>query len=125
MLNIKYKYIHTGYVNNADMKHNVREVRELLKYFWQHLNNFQKQPTGGVLKKRCSEVLMKLLSNFIEIALRHGCSPVNLLHIFRTPFTKNRFGRLLLNFPNGVDTFTKYTLFFYKIQQILFEAGCS
>ena len=24
-----------------------------------------------------------------EIPLRHGCSPVNLLHIFRTLFTKN------------------------------------
>ena len=32
----------------------------------------------------------------IEIILRHGCSPVNLLHIFRTPFTKSTFGRLLL-----------------------------
>ena len=29
-----------------------------------------------------------MLCNFIEIALRHGCSPVNLLHIFRTPFSK-------------------------------------
>ena len=28
-------------------------------------------------------------SNFIEITLWHGCSPVNLLHIFRTPFLKN------------------------------------
>ena len=28
----------------------------------------------------------KLFCNFIEIALRHGCSPVNLLHIFRTLF---------------------------------------
>ena len=28
-------------------------------------------------------------SNFIEITLRYGCSPVNLLHIFRTPFPKN------------------------------------
>ena len=36
------------------------------------------------------------VSNFIEIALRHGCSPVNLLHIFRTPFPKNTSGRLLL-----------------------------
>ena len=27
--------------------------------------------------------------DFIEIALRHGCSPVNLLHIFRTAFLKN------------------------------------
>ena len=29
------------------------------------------------------------LCNFIEIALRHGCSPINLLHIFRTPFPRN------------------------------------
>ena len=34
--------------------------------------------------------------NFIEITLRHGCSPVNLLHIFRTPFFKNISGWLLL-----------------------------
>ena len=31
-----------------------------------------------------------------EIALRHGCSPVNLLHFFRTPLTKNVSGWLLL-----------------------------
>ena len=37
-----------------------------------------------------------LLCNFIEIALRHGFSPVNLLHIFRTPFLKNTSGWLLL-----------------------------
>ena len=30
------------------------------------------------------------------MALRHGCSPVSLLHIFRTPFPKNTSGRLLL-----------------------------
>ena len=28
----------------------------------------------------------------------HGCSPVNLLHIFGTPFLKNTAGWLLLNF---------------------------
>ena len=33
-----------------------------------------------------SVILLKLQSNFIEIAYRHGCSPVNLPHIFRTPF---------------------------------------
>ena len=38
----------------------------------------------------------KLYCNFIEITLRHGCSPVNLLHIFRTPFPKNTSGGLLL-----------------------------
>ena len=37
-----------------------------------------------------------LQSNFIEIALWHGCSPVNLLHIFRTPFPRNTSGWLLL-----------------------------
>ena len=34
----------------------------------------------------CRRVIsIKLKSNFVEITLRHGCSPVNLLHIFRTP----------------------------------------
>ena len=40
----------------------------------------------------------ELLCNFIEITLRHGCSPVNLLHIFRTLLSKNTSGRLLLFF---------------------------
>ena len=31
----------------------------------------------------------KVACTFIEITLRHGWSPINLLHIFRTPFTKN------------------------------------
>ena len=62
---------------------------------------FQKQPSSlevllrkGVLKihnKFAGEnpyrsvIPIKLLCNFIEITLRHECSPVNLLHIFRTP----------------------------------------
>ena len=37
------------------------------------------------------------LCNFIEIALLHWCSPVNLQDIFRTPFPRNTPGRLLLN----------------------------
>ena len=37
-----------------------------------------------------------LQSNFIEITLRHECSPVYLLHILRTPFYKNTSGGLLL-----------------------------
>ena len=39
---------------------------------------------------------IKLLSNFIEITLQQRCSPLNLLHIFRTLFLKNISGRLLL-----------------------------
>ena len=34
-------------------------------------------------------ISIKLQSSFIEITLRHGCSPVNSLLIFRTPFSKN------------------------------------
>ena len=55
----------------------------------------------GVLKI-CSKFTGKhpcrnaISRNFIEIALRHGCSPVNLLHISRTPFPRNTSGWLLL-----------------------------
>ena len=52
-------------------------------------------------------------SNFIEIALRHGCSPVSLLYIFRTPFPRNTSGWLLLNiikdYFNNDDRFTRKT----------------
>ena len=41
-----------------------------------------------------SVISTKLQNNFIEIALRHGYYPVNLLHIFGTPFPKNNFGGL-------------------------------
>ena len=51
----------------------------------------------------CQGVIsMKLLSNFLEITLRHRYSPVNLLHIFRTPFPKNTSGRLLLKSASWV-----------------------
>ena len=43
-----------------------------------------------------SAISIKLQSNFIEIVLRHECSPINLLHIFRTPFPRNTSGWLLL-----------------------------
>ena len=70
----------------------------------------QKQPSRGVVKKRCSEnkqqiyrrkpcrsaISIKLQRSFIEMVLRHGCSPVNLLHLFGTPFHRNTFGWLLL-----------------------------
>ena len=46
--------------------------------------------------QRQSAISIKLQSNFTEIALLHGCSPVNLLHIFRTSFPKNTSGWLLL-----------------------------
>ena len=47
-------------------------------------------------KLLCSKITGKLLCNFIEIALRPRCSPVNLLHIFRISFYKNTSGGPLL-----------------------------
>ena len=71
------------------------------------ISDVHKQPSRGVLKKRRSEnmqlifrripISIKLPCNFIEITLRHGCSSVILLHIFRTPFLKNTSGRLFLD----------------------------
>ena len=74
--------------------------------------NFQKQSSIGVLRKRCSENMRQIyrripmptlfnstlfnFSSFIELALRYGCSPVNLLHAFKISFFKNTYGRLLL-----------------------------
>ena len=37
----------------------------------------------------------RILYSIIEIALWYRCSPVNLLHIFETPFLKNTSGYLL------------------------------
>ena len=43
-----------------------------------------------------SVISIKLQSNFIEITFRHGCPPVNFLHIFKTFFPKIFFGWMLL-----------------------------
>ena len=56
------------------------------------------------LHECCLEIIYfgkesSLLCNFIEIAHRHGCSPLNLLHIFRTPFSRSTSRWLLLNTP--------------------------
>ena len=46
----------------------------------------------------CQSVIsIKLLCHFIEITLPHGCSPLNLLHIFRIPFPRNTSWWLLLD----------------------------
>ena len=54
----------------------------------------------GVLKI-CSKFTGEhLCRSVISITLRHRCSPVNLLHNFRTTFTKSTSERLILDVPN-------------------------
>ena len=64
-----------------------------------------------------SVISIKLLRNFIEIRLRHRCSPVNLLHIFRTPFPKSECGKIRTRKTPNMDTFHAlvYTIDFYSI----------
>ena len=64
----------------------------------------QKQPSRDVLRKRCSKNMQQIYRrtpmstcNVNKVAaLRHGCSPVNLMHIFRITFPKNNSEWLLL-----------------------------
>ena len=79
----------------------------------------QNQTYRAVLRKRCFENMQqiyrrtpkpkcdfnKVACNFIEITLRLGCSPVNLLHIFRTPFPKNTPRWLLLKLNKHLISF--------------------
>ena len=50
--------------------------------FWKYVANLQENTHAKV----------RFQKNFIEIALRHGCSPVNLMHIFKTPFEGTPLG---------------------------------
>ena len=63
-----------------------------------------KHPCGGAIS-------IKLRSNFIEIALWHGRSPVNLLHIFRTSFPRNTSGWLCLNWECLVMDNTHWNIY--------------
>ena len=56
----------------------------------------------GVLKI-CSKFTGDHPSRSAISTLQHGRSPVNLLHIFRTPFPKNKSGGLLLNVGNYLN----------------------
>ena len=87
-------------VRSIKIDHNIDHCTDIFRS--SHPEMFLRK---GVLKIRskftgehtCRSVIsIKLLCAFIEIALRHRCSPVNLLHIFRTPFPRKTSGWLLL-----------------------------
>ena len=54
-----------------------------------------------------SVISIKLQSNFIEITLRHGCSPTNLLHLFGHLFLRIPLDGYFLNFTN--EKFKKHS----------------
>ena len=63
-------------------------------FLWKGVLKISSKSTG---EHPCqSGISIKLLCNFIEITLWHGCSPLNLLHIFRTTFHRKTSGWLLL-----------------------------
>ena len=99
LLKLKLKYLHLVLFHGQDMG------------FLKEDTLTQKQPSSGVLRKKChknmpqiyrrtptskNDLKWNVQSNFIEITFRHGCSPVNLLHFFRTSFPKKTSGWLLL-----------------------------
>ena len=54
---------------------------------------------GRHMKSKCSSRRFVVYLGFPVVAL-HRCSPVNMLHIFRTSFPKNSSGGLLLSLVN-------------------------
>ena len=62
----------------------------------------------------CQSVIsIKFQSKFIGITLQHWCSPVNLLHIFRTTFPKNTSGGRLIKNGLCINTLTTSLEFYY------------
>ena len=60
------------------------EISEPALQMCSYKNMFSKYAANLQGNTRWSAILMKLQSSVIEITLWHECSPVNLLHIFRT-----------------------------------------
>ena len=63
-------------------------------------------PSKFTGEHQCRDIIsIRLLWNFIEITLRPGCSPVNLLYIFRIPFYKNTSRGMLLGVVSFIFSF--------------------
>ena len=74
----------------------------IVMYLSNHFISLQKQPPRGVPRISCSKNMQQIyrrtpMPKCVLKKLRHGCSPVNLLHVFRTAFPRNTSGRLLLS----------------------------
>ena len=78
-------------------------------FFWKGVLKICSKFTGDYPCR--SAISIKLQSNFIETILRHGRSPANLLHSFRTAFLKNTSEWLL----------PKHFIFLYHLTLCLFS----
>ena len=103
---------YTKYVNNCFhiLKSSRFNVFSKLRLFWKA----PKVPREKAPFLFPWELWETFQGKFIEITLRHGCSPVNMLHIFRTPFPKNTWtvASQRTNF-NQAETFSISTWFPY------------
>ena len=94
-LGLKFKHYRPNFPPNFGIKD---KFEDLFKFSQKYHKKFFSASTFEIRwKDFTTKKNYPLQSNFIETTLRHGCSPVDLQHIFRTPFPKNIFGRLLLN----------------------------
>ena len=80
--------------------------------FWKYPANLEKSTHAEV---RFQQSCFATQSKFIGITLRHGCSCVNLLHIFRTSFPKNICGELLLQSFKIVLLISQFTPIYVSI----------
>ena len=93
-INVLSIYLNGAILTTVNVKQNF--VNAFIS-IWEKWKRQKQPPRGGWGEHPCRSVIsIKLLCNFSEITFRHGCSSVNLLHIFRTPFLKNTSGGLLL-----------------------------
>ena len=74
------------------------KLQHLGKMFSTNRSTLPEMFLGKGVLQICRKIYRRtLMLNFIEITLWHRCSPVNLLHIFRTRFPKNTSRWLLLD----------------------------
>ena len=82
--------IFCNFLNN----YKISKINTDLQHLFQ-ITSIQELVPRGVLIKRSSEHTCRRVISIVEFTLWYGCSPLNLLHISKTPFHKNTFVRLL------------------------------